>query len=466
MKAILLNPPPIDSKLITDSSVSREIGISSFEYIYPPLGLMYLGSILEREGHDSEIFDGNVNVVSFQKLVRYINRKSPDMLAIQMPPVLYEHYSKLREEVDRKTVIVHMGPFPTINPEMSLNSGADYVIRGEPELTITNLMDALGSGGDVSRVKGISYRRNGKVVHNDDAGLIKDLDDLPFPARHKINNRKYFIPFANEPFTSIITSRGCPHRCIFCTTRIYFGRTLRLRSIENVIEEIKECVEKHKINHICFWDDTFNVNINRAKELCRRIIEEGLRIRWFCLSRVDKVDYELLKLMKESGCYNIQFGVESASQKILDNIKKDITISQIEYAFKASKVLGIETTAFFMIGNPGETRETIEKTIEFSRKLDPDYARFCLATPFPGTEFYENEKCGEQDWSKSDILHSTDTEFIKGEEIEAYLRKAYRSFYFRPRFIVREMMKVRNLSSLKYKSKQAIWLMRNTLGNG
>jgi anaerobic magnesium-protoporphyrin IX monomethyl ester cyclase len=465
MKFLLLNPPPKDTKLITDASVSREVGISSFEYVYPPLGLMYVAALLERNGHSCRIIDGNVEDAGFGSLDRMIKRTRPDVLAVQMPPSLMDSYSAVlrRLKEGNRLLIAYMGPFPTMNAGRCLEYGADFVVRGEPELTLLELGEALERGGDAGKIRGISYKE-GKPVHNPDRELIGDLDGLPYPARHLIDNGRYFIPFANEPFTTIITSRGCPHQCIFCPTRIYFGNTLRLRSIGNVIGEIRECVERYGLRHICFWDDTFNVDMNRAKRLCRAIIRERLRIRWFCLSRVDKVDEELVRLMRLAGCYNIQYGVESASQRVLDNIKKGITVEQIEKAFAMTKKRGISTTGFFMFGNLGETPETMMQTIRFARKLNPDYARFCLATPFPGTEFHEIIRGKfKQEWERSDILHSMDMEHASSRQMDAALDYAYRSFYLRPGFILKEMLKIRSLNGVNYRIKQAGWLLRNTL---
>jgi len=207
---------------------------------------------------------------------------------------------------------------------------------------------SLAEGGKgVEEVRGISYREGKEVRHNPEQPLLEDVDKFPFPARDLLPNEKYSAPFARHvPFGLILTARGCPFRCVYCATRGYYGNSWRARSVENVIAELKEMVERYRIRDIGFWDDTFTVNKKRVIEICRRIIGEKLKIGWICLARVDTVDPEILSWMKKAGCYQIQYGVESGDEEILRNLGKNTTVAQIKRAFQWSREAGIEVNLF------------------------------------------------------------------------------------------------------------------------
>jgi len=295
------------------------------------------------------------------------------------------------------------------------------------------------------------------VIHNPDQPLLKDIDRLPFPARDLLPNERYSAPFARHvPFGLIITARGCPFQCVYCATRGYYGNTWRPRGVENVINELKEMVEIYGLKDIGFWDDTFTINRKRVIAICQRIIEEKLNIQWICLSRVDTVDPEILSWMKKAGCYQIQFGVESGDEEVLRRLGKNITIGQIKSAFQWSREAGIESAAFFMLGNPGETEKSVRKTINLALELPATYASFNINTPYPGCELFDQIKDQlDGDWNHFDAKHASYQSGFDKKGLEKYIREAYRRFYYRPKYLFKSLLKVRSPGDLSRHIKAA-----------
>ena len=248
---------------------------------------------------------------------------------------------------------------------------------------------------DFSQVKGISYKKDGKIIHNPDREFIKDLDTLPFPARDLISLDDYpkqkLARFSSDRYTNMITSRGCPNACVFCSSPITWRRTLRLRSAKNVFKEILEVYNKYGYKCIHFHDDTFTASRQRVLELCNLIIRENLRIEWSCITRPDKTDYELCKRMVEAGCTAIDMGVESGDEKLLKSAKKNYTRKDIKEAFDAAKRAGLHRHGFFLIGLPGENIISFIKTVLFAKSLKLDSSVWTVLLPFPGTEVFNKK---------------------------------------------------------------------------
>ena len=347
--------------------------------------------------------------------------------------------------------------------EVLRGCGLDSVIRREPELTAQDLVETLANGKNLNQVLGISFKNSDEsIVHNQDRPFNEKLDDLPFAARHLINNFRYTLPVINEPYTLIISSRGCPHSCIFCTAHQYYGKKLRLRSAENIVNEMQECLEKHGIHNFTMWSDTFNQSKRFVLDICAEIRKRGLekKIQWMANSRVDQVDAEVLKEMRFTGCIGISYGVESGVDEILKNVKKGATAEQARIAVKLTKEAGIEVLAHIIFGLPGETPETIKRTIQYVKKLDPDYAQFYCAIPFPKTELAELGKnkgwITTEDYAKYELNQAIlNYPTLTLKQLQEARMNAYREFYLRPSYIWKRLRKIRSLKEFMINYHQA-----------
>lgn len=469
-KVLCLVPPAEDKKtsIQTDAVLSRCAGIIlKSHYILTPIGLAYLASTLrEWAAAQVDILDCLVEDLDLEAALKRIKEISPDVLffALGTPTLDFtrEWILELKKDLPNLKVVA-VGPHVTVLPGESLREvPLDFVIRGEPEQVACHLIRAWEEGRGVSEVKGISYRKGNELRSNPDQPLLEDVDKFPFPARDLLPNEKYSAPFAHHPpFGLILTARGCPFKCVYCATRGYYGNSWRARSVENVITELKEMVNRYQIRDIGFWDDTFTVNKKRVIEICRRIIEEDLKIGWICLARVDTVDPEILSWMKKAGCYQIQYGVESGDEEVLRNLGKNTTIEQIKRAFQLSRAAGIEAAAFFMFGNPGETEETVKKTIRLALELPADYASFNINTPYPGCELFQRmkEKLGS-DWKNFNAKHASYQTGFDEQSLEKHIREAYRRFYYRPKYIFKLLRQIRAPADLFKYTKAALDVFR------
>lgn len=441
MKVLLLNPPPYQKGPFVKEGRCQSRADPEF---WPPITLSIIASLIRNEGYEIRLVDATVENHSESDLIDLYRDFSPDIIIHNSTTATFYddlHAAEIAKGELNKVINVFFGTHVTALPEESLkNKAIDIVIRNEPEYSALETVKAIDSGKGLGGVKGISYRKGSEVVSNDDREFVENLDDLPFPARDLLKNEYYKVPMKNRPYTIIRTSRGCPFRCTFCTSRLYYGNRWRTRTAKSVIEEIRE-IKKMGINDIFFNSDTFTLRKDFVMDLCRMLKEENLEIKWFCNSRVDTIDREMAKVMKESGCWLIAFGVESGNPEILKNVKKGITLGKARETIKMVNNLGIESIVYFIFGLPGETRETIRNTIDFAKECNPTYARFFTAVPFPGTEFYDKLKKEKRiksyDWSKYDQARCDvyDMGEVTTEDIISAEKKAFMSFYFRPRSI-------------------------------
>ena len=347
-----------------------------------------------------------------------------------------------------KAKIVFGGVHPSVLPEEVLSHGCvDFVIRNEGEIPMCELV----SGVPAERIRNLSFKKGGKIFHNPAQELIKNLDEIPFPAYDLMPVRKYYPAvgsYKRLPALSVIATRGCPGQCTFCFK--VFGRTLRSRSAKNIFDEVASLHEKYGMREIAFYDDTFTSFRENVKEFCRLLLSSGLKISWSCFSRVDCIDRETLALMKKAGCHQILYGVESADAGILRNIRKGIDLEKVREAVKMTKEAGISPRCSFMIGNPGETPETIERTIRFALELDPDLAMFNITVPFPGTKMFDwakgnglllSENWDDYDLSKQVMRLPT----ISNRDLQGFYSSAYRRFFLRPGYVFRRLIGVRSV---------------------
>jgi anaerobic magnesium-protoporphyrin IX monomethyl ester cyclase len=342
------------------------------------------------------------------------------------------------------------GPHASFLPSETLRKcpQLDIVCVGEAERTIHELAQAVEDKMSLSNVRGIVYRSGNHIVEAPPQPLINDLDSLPFPARRLLPMNQYTVLGKKTTIGHVITSRGCPFNCIFCASSLLFGRKFRARSPKNVIDEIEEVVSDYNPDTLEFTDDLFTLNRRRVEAICDEMKTQGIDIPWACSSRVDTISRELLTKMREAGCTFIFYGVESGSQRILNQMRKGIRLGQIEDAVRWTKEIGIETLASFIIGWPNETMDDIKNTLNFAKRLDTDYVEFNLATPYPGTELYRLVKKERllltENWSEytagRPIIRAGE---CSAEELARVLLQAYMSFYLSPSFLIRNLRKGR-----------------------
>ncbi len=361
---------------------------------YPSLGLGYIAAVAEQEGHEVAIFDFGLRPNRpLEDEVKDVCAFGPDLVAFTSMTTSY-HSVEISAEMLKECLgvpIVIGGPHATTLPEQTLeNPNMDYLVYGEGEETWRELLQALSSGDDrFERIPGLWFKQNGKIVTNPARKLIKDLDALPFPARHLFEIEKYplYAPTGDRMIT-LLSSRGCPYNCSFCFKGIV-GRTYRQRSPENIIAEIRKVMDDYHVRDFYFIDDLFTINVKRLGVMMDRFIESGLGIRFRCLARVDRVTPELLVKMRKAGCRQIHYGIESGNPEVLKRTAKHITLEQVRQAVQWTVDAGIATKGYFILGLPGDNEETVQETIEFAASLPLDEAMFSIATPFPGTRLWD-----------------------------------------------------------------------------
>ena len=439
MKVLFVNPPQTASKY-------KFMGV-----IAPPLGIAYMAGVLQENNIDVEILDASAEDMDFKDVEKELLKRKPDLVALTaLTPTIGRalETAQVVKETLPDSIVVMGGYHPTFNFIETLeDENVDIVIRGEGEYIMLNLVQALKNQSSLHDVKGIVFEdKNSKeIVVNPEAPLIQDLDELPFPALNLLPMKKYRLLDMDTHMTTMITTRGCPMQCSFCSSAAMHGKKIRERSVENIVDEIEYLKTNYDIDTIAFMDDTFTLKKRKVMAICDEILKRNIEIMWGCTSRVDTLDEKLLKKMKEAGCITIFIGVESADQQQLDNMCKNTTIAKIENAFKIARKLKIRTIASVALGMPGDTKEIMNKTVKFVHKLKPNYAIYSLATPYPGTRFYkeafEKNLIKIKDWSKytliTPILETIDCSLNDMRKIQA---KAFMKFYLRPHYIIRQFL--------------------------
>ena len=423
----------------------------------PPLGLAYIASSLEKHGHKVKIIDSAILNYKIDDIQKEIKNFDPDAVGIgTVTRYIYDSISILRiaKKNNPNCITVLGGPHPTVKSRETLleSSHTDIVVRGEGEKTFPELLE---KNKKYSEVKGISYRSNGKIIENPDRKFIENLDDLEFPAYHLLPMNNYKIKGdtfglktlgrTGELLGYISTCRGCPFSCAFCSSKSLWGEKWRARSAENVIEELNFLRTKYNIRYIDFVDDTFTISRKRTEKICELINKENLDISWICSSRVDIFNKKIAKILKKAGCNMVFYGLESGVQKTLDFLNKKISIEVSEKAVKIAKEADMEVSSGFIIGVPGETKEMINQTIAFAKKLNLTAATFSLLVPFPGTYIYHYAKKNNllltEDWSKYTPVNPVMR--IPGftpQQLKNYLFKAIFVCQFRPLNKIKNMI--------------------------
>jgi len=354
-------------------------------------------------GYKAKIIDMDTEGKNIDDIIQEISQYSPDVIGISatspVVPMAKLTASKIKERFNIPVVIggVHV----TVAPEQAMREGKsfDYGIIGEGEITLLELVEALARGDSVNRIKGLIYRDGENVLRTEPRPYIQDLDSLPIPDRTLLNLDRYTFSIPKKGtgrITLMMTNRGCPFQCVFCSARTIWGTRVRWRSVGKVLEEIEHIVNGLHIKYITFADDTLTLKRDRMIEICNGILERNIQFNWEGMTRANTVDEELLKLMKKAGLVRLSFGIESGDPEILRKIKKGVTVEEVKRAYKSAYKLGIETRGSVMIGHPYETKRTVMKTLWFIRNLKECMQAYInITTPFPGTELYEMVLRGE-----------------------------------------------------------------------
>jgi len=429
----------------------------------PPIGLTYIAAVLRKNNFEVKILDLNVTKLN---IIEYIEKFNPEVVGIGSVTTTICQAFDIAQEIKKHYPKIHIlfgGPHPTIIPEESIKKKyVDFVVVGEGELIILDLVKELNKKGkkNFKKIDGLVFKQGNKIIQNKRRENIDNLDSLPFPAIDLLPLEKYQSKDTkHEKFMTILTSRGCPGRCTFCNKRI-FGYHTKKRSAENIIEEMEQLYKKYGYKDFHILDDLFTIDRERTVKFCKLVLEKNLKISWKCCNgiRASTVDLELLKLMKKAGCYMVNYGAESGNQKILNLMRKGQTLEQVENAVKITKKAGINCGCCFMFGSIGENRKTMRQTIEFAKKLNPDIAMFSILIPYPGTpvrEIIEKEGTIFENWSDWDKYDNFEGKAIfehgelKKQDMEEMHKKAYKEFYFRPRYILSQIFKKRNLTEIK-----------------
>jgi len=393
MKVMLLYPTWTSNYGITTYFAKRAS-------VWPPLNLAYLAAVAEKKGHEVKIIDGQVENMSLRKMIEQTGAFKPDIIGITATTPFYHIASDLArglKHLNSKTPIVIGGPHITILKEKAFSSFLDYAFIGEADESWQMFLELYENGKDISNVKGILFRDGDNIKFTGMPDPIDNLDSIPFPARHLLKMDKYKLGTmrGRKNFTSIMFSRGCPFKCIFCSTKI-FGSRVRRRAVKSVVDEIKSVVSEFNIRHFYFADDNLTLDRNYIMEMCALLDRERLSITFEGSTRADIVDEEVISKMAKSGLIRISFGLETVDPEMRRIMKKEVPLESYAIANRLTNKYGVETLNSVMIGMPGETRETINKLLSYLRNTrDIQQANCGIAVPYPGTELYEMAEKGE-----------------------------------------------------------------------
>jgi radical SAM superfamily enzyme YgiQ (UPF0313 family) len=460
MPKVLLINAPFEHE---EESVGRSKSIKKVLNIVPPLGIAYIAAVLEEKGIDVHVIDCATGI-SFNALFMKILDESPDMVGLTSTTPAFVNVQTVASFIRQKspsTSIIIGGAHVTAVPEKTMETGLfDIGVINEGEVTIAQLFDNYKNGKftNLEEIRGIIYKENGGIRQNERQPYIQDLDSIPMPARHLFPHPKFYQPTPAScrrvPYAVLMTSRGCPSRCTFCDRKV-FGERCRMRSVPNIFEEIDKLISKYGVREIRFFDDTFTLNKKRVYEICDEFEKRKLGISWTCLTKAQSVDGPLLKCMKKAGCWQVLYGFESGDDRMLKLLKKGNTVEINKRAIRFTKEAGLEVRGDFIVGTPGETWESLEKTVRFAIDMRLDYAHFNKFTPFPGTELYEKLKTQGYvfDFSKSTILDHNQILYVNPgmnkDTFSEFLNRANRRFYLRPGYIFKRLLSIRTLHQLK-----------------
>ncbi|MBN1622348.1 MAG: radical SAM protein [Endomicrobiales bacterium] len=473
MKVLLIYPP-------------REnyiFGITPHVYIeadagnYQPIGMLYIAACLEKlSGIEIKVLDAHTERYNHEDVKKIIGRFKPDIIGVYFS-TYYLKDSLITVEnaknVSPKSYVVAGGPHVALYPKETIDvPSVDCVMVGESEESFSRLAELLASGKskDIGSLDNVLTKESASNKAPS-RGKVNDLDSLPFPARNMIDYKKYSsILTKKNPCTTVITSRGCPFKCYFCSN-LESGQRVRYRSPINVVNELEQVIKDYNIYDFLFFDELFTSDKERTISICNEVLKRGLKIRWHCRSRVDVLDEEMVKVMKKAGCRLIQFGIETGNQRLQDVINKKLDLKKVKETVNMVSDYRIYTYADFMFGIPSETAEETRNTLEFAKSLKLDYVAFGMFHPIPGSVFYDQgikeSKFGDfwRDYvvDQAKVIEDHSWTRRDREKFHLIMADAYKKFYFRPGFMIRKLFRIDSLSQMIWQMKSAIRVFSNLI---
>lgn len=436
---LIVNPPSPDGHVYI-RDICRWGRKSREKMIWPQTSLAYLAAMVPA-GWTVRIIDAIAEQMTMEQFLAEVGRENPRVYVSYLIGSTFDSDALgVREAKRAGAVTVAVGTHVSAVPSNTLElvPELDYVIRHEPELTFAEILGRVQQGQGPEGLAGAAYRtEGGQIVVGPDRPLVRKLDDLPIPKQHLLPLDKYRMPFLGRRYTWVLTNRGCPYSCTYCFEGVVWGKSVRYRSAESIYREL-EYLAEHDVHNVLFLADLFTFDRDGVLRLCDLIIQRGLKIRWTCNSRVDTIDEQMMVRMKRAGCWLIAFGIESGSQAILDNVNKDARVEDARQTIRLCHRHGLKTWGYFIIGLPGETRQTVRETIDFAKSVPLDIALFHVAMPYAGTEFYfqavANGWLNTSQWKHFDMNDSAVVQYddFSAAEILQATKQAFREFYFRP----------------------------------
>lgn len=472
-RVMFVEPPPTvdwqpDSGLSTGGRRHPSLSVTG-EKVYSYLNLSS-AAVLRERGHEVFYIHCQTEGVTLNALYDRISASSPDIVLIMVEHITINVTSEIARYIKQNTgcCLVFAGPMATAKDEEIMEIGCDYIIRGEWDYTLFNLADAIEANKEVSAVPGITYKQNGTILRTEDAEPIEDLDNLPFPAYDLIDLSKFFESiFVYSPVATTMSSRGCPSRCSYCVfPNTIFSHKFRAQSPERVVKEAEYLQDKFGVKLIRYDDDSFNIDTKRVRQICRLFKQKGLKVKWNAQCRPISMNYDLAREMKEAGCVLITFGIESGNNDILKKIHKGTRKEDIRTVIREVQKAGVEVHNCYMLGFLWDTEQTIKDTIDFAFELNSEFAQFSIATPLPGTEYYDLLKNGgymkSEKWEDFDSFHHVNINYpyLDDDYVNRTLKDVYRRYYTRPRYILK--MAIRTFKSIDH-FKHALILIRSYL---
>jgi anaerobic magnesium-protoporphyrin IX monomethyl ester cyclase len=465
MNILGLNPPSRFSKNVARDLLwgcwcrgKRIAGVQ-----FPPLPLLYVATVLKQAGHTVTVLDAQARGKTPEDVESVI--PAYDLVFMISATMSYAEDMALIGRLKKKNprlIAIVFGAHATFLPRQALQySEVDIIVRHEAEFCLHDLVNALSRGGDAwKQVPGIGYREDGRPHVNPPYPYIDDLDAIPFPDRSLLpDDLYYYNPVIKQyPWATLLSSRGCPGRCTFCTSPGYYGTHYRYRSAVNVVNEI-EALAAAGMRELFFRDEVFTGNVKRVYDICRLIGERNISMSWICSVKANTLEYDMLKVMKKAGCRMIRIGVESGVQELLDAVNKDVAIEKTAAVFSWARELGLETHAHVMLGLPGETDDTVRRTFGFINRMRPSTVTYGIMTPYPGTPIYEQVLACDRSYGDGTRIDAgqvhTNASFsrvftdIPRQRLERYVREGYRRFYMRGGYVFERLINVRDLHELR-----------------
>ncbi len=454
MKLILVRPP-------------GTLGVIARQSTQHPVNLATLAAVVKRAGHEVRILDYEIELLDEDGFAAYLRDYVPDVVGVSCMTATVNtghHIATIVKKVSPTTITMIGGPHCSALPETTLREFPDFdiAVYGEGEETLVELLQRFSEGGTPTGIPGAVHRQGDRVVVEPPRPLMPDLDTLPIPARDLLPLHRYPRTSSTPGIyskkynpTQLFTTRGCYAQCIFCASNVLFGRRVRYRSAQHVLAEAQDCVERFGFNHLTIDDDTFATNKKRLAMLCEGFSRLG--VTWDCDTRVDAVSRDTLKMMAESGCLKVAYGVESGCQRILDLIGKNITVEQIENAVRWSKEVGLLVQTQLMIGShPSENRDEVYQTLKLVRKIKPHFISWAITVPYPGTQSYDlltkKGYLDTLDWQQFKmygVVPIWRTDHFTGAELVALQKEVLRKYYLRPSQILQLLRRVRSIDELR-----------------